>query len=339
MIKSRGGLIKRLIGVRTLKTAIGATLAIILADLLGLKYAVSAGVITILSVQATKRQSIEIAAKRLWATGIALAIAGVLFSTLGYNPIIFGIYLLVFIPIAAKGGMVDGIVMASVLVTHLLVEQTVGMKLLTNELLLFIVGAGIALLLNLYMPSIEGELHIYRHKIEENMYKLFISMAKSLKEKSVCIEEENYFKILESDIKLAQVQAYKHSNNHLFATISPYETYFGMRAKQFQVMEYMREHFSKFFMTYEETEIVANFASRVAQSIRGEITAKVLLAELEELRTMFKHSKLPSTREEFENRAMLYQYLNDIEHFLEIKKEFIESLSTEEVETYRKGYK
>ncbi|MGL6174604.1 MAG: aromatic acid exporter family protein [Cellulosilyticaceae bacterium] len=338
-MKSRGDLIKRLIGVRTLKTAIGATIAIILADLLGLQYAVSAGIITILSVQATKRQSIEIAAKRLWATGIALMIASILFSVFGYSPIVFGIYLLVFIPIAAKGGMVDGIVMASVLVTHLLVEQTVEMKLLTNELLLFIIGAGIALLLNLYMPSIEGELHIYRHKIEENMYKLFRSMAKSLKEKSVCIEEENYFKILEGDIKLAQLQAYKHSNNHLFATISPYERYFGMREKQFQVMEYMREHFNKFFMTYEETEIVAEFASKVAHSIRGEVTAKVLLEELEELRGRFKASKLPSTREEFENRAMLYQYLNDIEHFLEIKKEFIESLSTEEVDIYRKGYK
>lgn len=307
--------------------------------MLGLKYAVSAGIITILSVQATKRQSIEIAAKRLWATGIALIISSILFSILGYNPVVFGIYLLIFIPIAAKGGIVDGIVMASVLVTHLLVEESVATHLLTNELLLFIVGAGVALILNLYMPSIEGELFEYRQKIEKNMYELFNSMARSLKEQSVCIEEENYFKQIEEDIKVAELQAYKHSNNHIFATISPYERYFAMRAKQFQVMEYMREHFYRFFMSFEETTIVSDFANRVADSIHGEITAKELLEELKELREGFKQSKLPSTREEFENRAMLYQYLNDIEHFLQIKKEFIEGLSMEEVEIYRSGYR
>ncbi|MEG0501423.1 MAG: aromatic acid exporter family protein, partial [Cellulosilyticaceae bacterium] len=88
-----------------------------------------------------------------------------------------------------------------------------------------------------------------------------------------------------------------------------------------------------------ETTIVSDFANRVADSIHGEITAKELLEELKELREGFKQSKLPSTREEFENRAMLYQYLNDIEHFLQIKKEFIEGLSMEEVEIYRSGYR
>lgn len=306
---------------------------------LGLAYAPSAGIITILSVQATKRQSIEIAAKRLWATGIALLISSVLFMMLGYNPLVFGLYLLLFIPIAAKGGMVDGIVMASVLVTHLLVEESVAIQLLTNEVLLFIVGAGVALILNLYMPSIEGELFEYRKKIEDNMYELFNSMAKSLKEQNICIEEESYFKQIQEDIRIAEVKAYKHSNNHIFATISPYERYFAMRARQFQVMEYMREHFYRFFMTFEETKIVSDFASRVADSIHGEVTAKTLLEELAELRSKFKDSKLPSTREEFENRAMLYQYLNDIEHFLQIKKEFVEGLSAEELEIYRSGYR
>ena len=31
---------------------------------------------------------------------------------------------------------------------------------------------------------------------------------------------------------------------------------------------------------------------------------------------------LPTTREEFENRAMLFQFLNDMEQFLKDKNEF-----------------
>lgn len=309
-----------------------------LAELLGLRYAVSAGIITILSVQATKRQSIEIAAKRLGATAIALGISALLFSMFGYYTLVFGLYLLLFIPLAARFKMVDGIVMASVLVTHLLVEKSVHIDLLTNELLLFMVGAGVALVLNLYMPSIEGELAFYRRKIEDNMYELFMSMASSLQDQNIQVDEE-YFAAIEIELRIAQEKAYKHSNNHLFATISPYERYFAMREKQFQVMGYMKEHFRRFFMTYEETEIVAAFARRVAESIHGVILAQDLLKELEELRGCFRQSRLPSTREEFENRAMLYQYLNDIEHFLLIKKDFREKLSLEEYEIYMKGYK
>ena len=41
------------IGMRTIKTAIGATLAILIAQFMGLKYALSAGIITVLGVQRT----------------------------------------------------------------------------------------------------------------------------------------------------------------------------------------------------------------------------------------------------------------------------------------------
>ena len=51
----------RFIGVRTWKTGIGAVIAMIIAKELGLSYWVSAGIITILSIQSTKRESLKIA--------------------------------------------------------------------------------------------------------------------------------------------------------------------------------------------------------------------------------------------------------------------------------------
>ena len=35
---------------------------------------------------------------------------------------------------------------------------------------------------------------------------------------------------------------------------------------------------------------------------------------------------LPQTRVEFESRAMLFQFLNDIEVFLEIKKDYMKKI-------------
>lgn len=330
--------IKSIIGIRTIKTGIGAALAMICADMLGLKFATAAGIVTILSIQSTKKQSIEMAVKRLWATGIALAIATILFNILGYTPIVFGIYLLIFIPIAAKVSVVEGIVPASVLVTHLLTEGQVTGELLVNEVLLIIVGAGVALILNLYMPSIEKELYRLRSSVEKDLHKLFVEMAGALRAHSVAIDEEVLFSRIERTLQEGSIKAYKQTNNHLFAQVSVYERYFQMRLKQFQVVCYMREHFSRFFMQYQETEDVATFTMHVADLVHGRRTSNELLQELEELRNHFKTSSLPTTREEFENRAMLYQFLNDLEHFLEIKKQFRESLTEKELLEYENGY-
>lgn len=335
----KGGIyIKRIVGIRTLKTGLGAAITLILANSIGLKYATAASVITILSIQSTKKQSIQMAINRLIATIIALTLSSLVFLGMGFNALTFGLFLILFIPIAARLNIGEGIVPAAVLVTHLLTEKVVTMPLILNELMLVIIGVIVALLINLYMPSIESEIVICRCQIEDTMYKLFNNMAYALRAQSTMIEEDELYKKLEGFIKEGQEQAYKYTNNYLFTKVSPFDKYFNMRQSQLQVMIYMREHFTKFFMCFEETEVVADFTEKVAESIHGTLTAKQLLEELRNLRETFKDSTLPITREEFENRAMLYQFLNDLEHFLEIKKVFRESLSEEEFEEYKKGY-
>ena len=327
-----------MIGVRTLKTGLGATITLIIANSMGLQYATAAAVITILSIQSTKRQSIQMAVNRLIATVIALGLASLIFMSMGFTALAFGVFLVIFIPIAARLNIGEGIVPASVLVTHLLTSGSITIALLVNEMLLVLVGVIIALIINLYMPSIESELSKCRREIEEMMHKLFIDMAYALRAQCISIEEDILYKKLEISIKEGQEKAYKYTNNYLFTKVSPFAEYFNMRSSQYQVITYMREHFTKFFMRFEETEIVASFTEKVAGCMRGTITAKALLEELEVLRNNFKASKLPVTREEFENRAMLYQFLNDLEHFLEIKRDFRESLTEEEYLEYKKGY-
>lgn len=329
---------KGIIGVRVMKTAVGATIAIVLANLFGLEFATSAGIITILSIQSTKKQSIEIAVRRMIATCIALTVSAILFSVLGYTSVVFGLYLLLFIPIATRLKIGEGIVPASVLVTHLLTTGNVTVGLLINEVLLVAVGAGVALILNLYMPSIEEKLYEIRIAIEADMYQVFIDMAKGLEERSVPIHEEKHYKDIEKHIKYGKNEAYKHTNNHLFSDVTVYERYFDMRGEQLQVMTYMRQHFARIFMYLEETKEVAGFTRLVAECIKGRISSRMLLQQLEAMREHFRNSELPKTREEFENRAILYQFLNDIERFLEIKQNFRDKLTEEEFEEYQEGY-
>ncbi len=235
----------KFIGYRTLKTAIGATIAMSIAGDLGLKYSVSAGIITILSIQNTKRKSLNVAIQRMIACVLALAISSILFTMLGHNAIVFGLFLLVFIPLAVKFNLQEGIVVNSVLATHILAEKYVSINLFLNEILLMFIGAGIALLLNLYMPSIEKEIREDQLYIEEKMKEILIQMSIALRELSVSLKEDEIFKDLQERLFKAKKRAYINLNNYFLLDVSYYAVYMEMRIQQFETLKKMRQHFQK----------------------------------------------------------------------------------------------
>ena len=316
----------KFIGYRTLKTAIGSVIAMIIARELGLQYEVSAGIITILSIQNTKRQSVKIAIERILSCLLALTIASIIFNIFGYNEIFFGVFILFFIPLCVRFELTEGIVVNSVLVTHLLVEKTTSLPLIINEISLMVVGAGVALLLNIYMPSIESEIKKDQLYIEKSLSDIFINMAEALRNNYVSTNEEKLFRDLENRLVLARDRAYKYLNNYFIHDSSYYVEYMEMRHHQFETAKRMRDHFGRFFMTFEHSMIIADFTENVAKYIYESNDVTPLLTGVEALRSDFKTMDLPKTREEFENRAMLFQFLNDIEQFLEIKRDFILNL-------------
>ncbi|GIM28926.1 membrane protein [Clostridium polyendosporum] len=325
---------KSFIGLRTLKTAVGATVAIIIAQVLGLGYAVSAGIITILSIQNTKKTSIIIALQRFGSTVLALFVAGTVFTLVGYNSIAFGLYLIIFIPLAIRFKVTDGIVVSSVLVTHLLVEKSISPYWIKNELFLMIIGAGIGILLNTYMPKIEGKIKEDQRDIEEKMRTILMHMAKALREQSVYIDEEKIFQDLENNLREASERAYRNLNNYIIYEAKYYVQYMEMRTLQLQILKYMRSYFTRFYMTFDQTDLVAAFTERVALALHEYNSAEGLLEDLKEVFQVCKIQSLPKTREEFENRAMLFQFLKDLEYLLEVKRTFKNNLTRELKENY-----
>lgn len=329
---------KKVIGLKTIKTGIGATAAMILAQVIGLKYAASAGIITILSIQNTRRESILIALRRLGATCLALMLGGITFNIFGFNPISFGIYLMIFIPCAVRVKVTEGIVPASVLVTHLLGEGYISGSLLINELLLMIVGAGMALIVNIYMPSVEEELLGEKKKLEENMQKIFFKMKETLQMTEGKLDIESELDALETALKSGRMKAVQYRNNTFLNEKSLYEKYFDMRYSQYQIMLYMKRHFENFYRLAPQADEIAELTYEVALSTRGKCSVEEVLESLEALRAHFKESQLPVSRDEFENRAMLYQFLTDMEQLLFVKQLFKNGLSDREKEEYSRYY-
>ena len=147
-------------------------------------------------------------------------------------------------------------------------------------------------------------------------------MAQSLVLRAVPINEMEKLRRVEKDIEEARDIAYKINNNFLFKDELYYIDYIEMRIKQLDSIKRMKSHFSRFYMNYEQTLIMADFTKDVAMNIYDGNDCIELLYKLKKLRFSYRDMELPKTRDEFENRAMLFQFLNDLEDFLTLKKDF-----------------
>ena len=306
--------------------AISATIALIIGNILGLQYATVGAVIAILSIQDTRKKALIISYKRIVACSIGILLSVILYSLLGNRPLIFGLFLIILIPLTSRLKVQEGMVPSVVLSTHFLVADNITIALIFNEILLMIIGIGVAAIANIFMPSLEDKFRDDKEWIEEH-YRIIISkMSKSLITHTVDIDEQKIINEVEKRLYESKETAYKIVNNHFFKSSSYYTDYINMRINQFDTIKRMRLHFQRFNIPVEQMNVMADFTLCVAENISEMNDCKLLLRDLDILRSEFKKMELPKTREEFESRAQLLQFLNDMEEFLLIKRNFFTTM-------------
>ncbi|AGF56289.1 aromatic acid exporter family protein [Clostridium saccharoperbutylacetonicum] len=309
---------------KTFKMALSATIAIIISNYIGLKFGVTAGIIAILSIQETKKEALLVAGRRLIACAAAILLSFLLFWLLGNNPIVFGLFLLIFISGTILLKIEDGMVMGAVLSTHLLSSTDINVSWIINEVQLTIIGIGVAMLFNLYSSSLDDEFDKNKARIEDCYRGILSDMAVSLVTQTVPIYEKKILLEVEGLVNKSKLIAQAINNNNLFSINNYYVSYIEMRIIQLEVIKRMKRHFSRFYMTFEQTKILSEFTNNVAMNLHEDNDCLELLERLNLLRKDYKNMELPKNREEFENRALLFQFLNDLEDFLNAKREFKE---------------
>ena len=308
------------------KMSISATIALLIGNALGLQYATVGAVIAILSIQDTRKKALIISYKRIIACSMGILLSVMLYSLLGNGTLIFGLFLIVLIPLTSRLKAQEGMVPAVVLSTHFLVANNITIELIFNEVLLMIIGIGVAAIANIFMPSLEDKFKDDKEWIEEH-YRIIISkMSKSLITHAVDIDEQKLINAVEERLYTSKETAYKIVNNQFFKSSSYYTDYINMRINQFDTIKRMRLHFQRFNIPVEQMNVMADFTLCVSENISEMNDCKSLLMDLEILRIEFKKMELPKTREEFESRAQLLQFLNDMEEFLLIKRNFFTTM-------------
>ena len=200
---------------------------------------------------------------------------------LGNNPIVFGLFLLIFIPITNILKITEGMVIGAVLSTHLLISTNINISWIINEAKLTIIGIGVAMIFNLYTASLEEDFDKNKEKIEEQ-YRLILSdMAVSLVTQAVPIYEQKVLLRVEELIKNTKFMAQRINNNHLFKNNDYYVSYIDMRIIQLDAIKRMKRHFSRFYMTYEQTRLLSEFTNDVAINIHEDNDCIKLINKLD----------------------------------------------------------
>ncbi|MFI3064671.1 aromatic acid exporter family protein [Streptococcus suis] len=314
---------------RTIKLILATVLSIYLADWLGLSYATSAGIIAILSILDTRKSSFKMARNRLYSTLLALTIATITFYLLGFEIWTLGIYLAIYVPTAYHFRWEAGIAPSTVLVTHLLLEQDISLIFLGNELALFLIGAGLALLFNLYMPSQEKKIEAYHDQVEDLLKQILLRFEAFLLNGDGRNEAELITQ-LDKTLDEALKVVYLDRHNQLFQQTNYQVHYFEMRAAQNKILRTMAGNINKCLLEGRENVILSSLFERAAQQLSRENSAKELLLDIELFHATFRERPLPQTREEFETRATLFQLLHDMEAFIRLKVDFYEVYKDED---------
>lgn len=310
--------------LKLIKIAAGSVIAIFLADMLGLSYSTSAGIITLLTIQDTSRETIIISVKRIIAFLLAAVLSYIVFNIAGYHAFSYGIFLFIFIACCTPLSLGSAVSTNAVLVTHYLLAKNMSFSIIINEALLLLIGAGIGTLLNLYMPGKEKEIRAMQRTLEEDLRTILLRMSEYIVKEDRSDYTGSCFDKLQADIDNGLATAFAYMNNTFFQESKYFIEYMNMRKQQSIVLQDIYKKIMNIRTIVPQAEQVSGFIYEIAVSFGESNNASELNAKLSGLFGQMKDSPLPVTREEFEDRAVLYAILMDFRYFLLLKKEFAE---------------
>lgn len=303
------------IGFRTLKTAVGVSLSVLIAQWLQLEYYSAAGILTLLCIQKSRKQSLQAVASRLIACVAGMLFASGLFWVIGYYPYAFLVLLLLFIPLCVRFRMQEGIASSSVIVMHVYMHGKVELAFFLNELLVIAIGLGVALLVNWYMPSIDKELNRYKEEVDRLVSAILQEMSSYLKDGYMLWDGSELLQLDDALQKARRLASLDVENNPERKDKS-YAHYFEIKRQQYEIFERMLPFISGITVQLEQSARIGDFVQELSSNLHDKSQTPHLRQALQSIREYHKQLPLPETRHEFENRASLYAVANELERLI-----------------------
>ncbi|MCU5746335.1 aromatic acid exporter family protein [Staphylococcus sp. SQ8-PEA] len=310
------------IGFRTIKTAIGMALGIIIAKWLGLDNFASSAILVVLCIKHTKIHSVQAIFSRFVSCLMILLIGMSAFGLLGQHALVVGLIVLLFIPLTVVFKVQEGVITSCVILLHVFNAKTIDIHLFINEILLLCVGLGIAFLMNLIMPSMDAGLNKYKVDVEDRFAQIFEGFSSQLKERDRSKYIDKQIEQLQLVIKKAKSFAFRDVKNHFVRNENSYYHYFDMREEQLDLLKRIFNLLDHIVTRDDSLEELSELMAEIALNVNSNDYTALRLHSLYQIRLHIKSADLPTTHDELETRASIMQILYELEAYLNIKSQF-----------------
>ena len=303
----------------TIKTAIAATLSLLVAQALGLKFSSSAGIITILDIFETRKATLKGGLKRTLSATIALVLGIFIFEIFDYKTWAFGLYLLLFVPISFLLKIELGLGPSSVVVTHLLSYGEINSSIIFNELGLILIGTGFAMLTNLYAPESQGELKKWIEDIDGDIKDILIFFGDTLVNNLDVKIYEGKINKLEDDINKALNLAIIENDNRIENSKN---LLIGLshREREMDILMEMYDDLKSIPKEYTDGKLISDLMIDTANNLSDNGDMVKVKKRIEFLQEHFHMMELPETHEDFIIRSSIFQVFRSLNQFIDISK-------------------
>ena len=314
---------RRKMALKVLKIAVGSCMAVAIAQFSNLQYATTAGIVTLLTVQDTRRDTIRLAVERFCSFLLSVFLIFVCFRYIGkLDWVNYGIYIFLMVNVCYAFGWQNTISVNAVMGTHYLMTPDYSLNFAANELVLIMIGTIVALVMNWKMPSNLKILRADIRKVEDDMQQVLLELSACLEDNLQ--EEHIWFDLdkLEEWIVQAMERAHEHAHNTLSEADHYYVEYMEMRLQQCMLLQALRYRVQKIQEMPSQARIISEYLRYLAKYVHEKNIPDRQREELQHIFDQMKQQPLPEEREEFESRAILYHVLLDLEDFLLAKQKF-----------------
>lgn len=303
----------------TIKTSIAATLSLLVAQALGLKFSSSAGIITILDIFETRKATLKGGLKRTLSATIALVLGILVFEIFDYKTWAFGLYLLLFVPLSFLLKIELGLGPSSVVVTHLLSYGEINSSIIFNELGLILIGTGFAMLTNLYAPESQDELRKWIEDIDGDIKDILIFFGDTLVNNLDVKIYDGKIKKLEDDINKALNLAIIENDNRIENSKN---LLIGLshREREKDLLMEMYDDLKSIPKEYADGKLISDLMIDTANNLSDNGDMVKVKKRIEFLQEHFHMMELPETHEDFIIRSSIFQVFRSLNQFIDISK-------------------
>ena len=308
--------------ISSFKIVLAAIGAIMVAWLLHLEFAISAGIVAILTIQPTKRETIHTALGRLYAFVAAIGIAFVCFGALGVTLQAYFAYLIIFIWVCQIFKWYSAMAMNSVLISHFVTVGVMNVETVANEVFIFMIGVSAGILANMHLRKRKDYAEQLMQEMDTQIVKILSRMSERILDKDISDYNGACFQVLAQQIELARKVAEENYNNQF----NPDDTfdleYIAMRDRQRMVLYEMYKNVRSLHTTPITAKRISDFLRDMSEVFKKGNNGKDLMQEFLQMDAWMKGKPLPVERKEFEDRARLFCPMREMEEFIRIKVEF-----------------